>query len=152
MAGSIKGLTSFISRIKNCNTQLEEDQKIEQEMAKIRRKFANKGLSGSRKKKYIWKLLYINMLGYGIELGNQEAITLINSGIFTEKIAGYIATSILFNETNSEMLDIVILSIKSDLISHIANMPEAYTIPALLGVGALGAGKTSRIQERIYNM
>jgi len=31
------------------------------------------------KKKYVWKLLYIYMLGYDVEFGHMEAVSLISS-------------------------------------------------------------------------
>jgi len=117
MSGSMRGLVSFISRIKNCTNDAEEEKKVEQELAKVRTKLANKGLSGYRRKKALWKLVYITMIGYTVDLGHVEASYLINSEKFSEKITGYIATSILFNEENSNKLDIVVNSIKNDLTS-----------------------------------
>lgn len=31
------------------------------------------------KKKYVWKLLYIHMLGYDVDFGHMEAVSLISS-------------------------------------------------------------------------
>jgi len=111
------GLISFIRRVKNCSNDLEEEQKVEQELAKIRTKLANKGLSGYRRKKNIWKLIYISMIGYSVDLGHDEAAFLINSEKFSEKLAGYISISILYDEESSSRLDVAINSIKGDLLS-----------------------------------
>ena len=67
-------------------------------MAKIRGKFQNKGLSGYDKKKYVWKLIYMHILGYDVDFGHDESLNLINSGKFSEKCTGYIATGIMLNE------------------------------------------------------
>ncbi len=115
MTGSMRGLVSFISRIKNCTNDLDEEKRVDQELAKIRLKFSNKGLSGYRKKKCVWKLIYIHMLGYAVDMGLTESSHLINSEKFSEKITGYIATSIFFNDSNSSQLDVAVNSIKGDL-------------------------------------
>jgi AP-2 complex subunit alpha len=42
-------------------------------MANIRAKFAsNTALNGYQKKKYVWKLVYMFMLGYDIDFGHME--------------------------------------------------------------------------------
>eukprot|EP01022_Parablepharisma_sp_SALTPOND_P032971 TRINITY_DN87977_c3_g1_i1.p1 TRINITY_DN87977_c3_g1~~TRINITY_DN87977_c3_g1_i1.p1 ORF type:complete len:1021 (-),score=134.76 TRINITY_DN87977_c3_g1_i1:716-3778(-) len=117
MSGSMRGLISFINKIKSCSNDLEEEKRVEQELAKVRAKLANKGLSGYRRKKCLWKLVYITMIGYSVDLGHVEASFLINSDKFSEKITGYISTSVLFNEESSARLDVVINSIKGDLLS-----------------------------------
>ena len=133
MTKTMGGLISFIRRIKNCSNDLEEEQKVEQELAKIRSKLANKGLSGYRRKKNIWKLVYITMIGYSVELGHNEAAFLINSEKFSEKIAGYISVSILFNEEASSKLDVVINSIRGDLLAG-SLVVKAAVISALTNI------------------
>jgi AP-2 complex subunit alpha len=65
---------------------------VDKELAKVRNKFAsNKALSGYQRKKYIWKLLYMYILGYEIDFAHFEAANLINSPKFSEKYTGYIA-------------------------------------------------------------
>ena len=94
---SIRGLTILISDIRNCTTKLDEIKRVEQELEKIRKKFGStKGVSGYDKKKYIWKLLYIYILGYKIDFGHNYMADLITSLKFSEKMTGYISMSILF--------------------------------------------------------
>lgn len=89
---------------------------VHKEMAKIRQKFQNRGLSGYDKKKYVWKLIYSHILGYEVEFGHEEALNLINSDKFTEKSTGYIAIGIMFNEkSNFALFERVINAIKVDL-------------------------------------
>jgi len=64
-----------------------------------------KSLSGYDKKKYIWKLLYIYVLGYEIDFGQIEAVDLINSNKFSEKYTGYVSTSNLFYFVNFRYFD-----------------------------------------------
>ena len=48
--------------------------------------------------RYIWKLLYIYMLGYDVEFGHMEAVSLISSTKYSDKQVGYMVTSVLLNE------------------------------------------------------
>lgn len=85
-------------------------------MAKIRLKFQNAGLSLYDKKKYVWKLIYANILGYNVEVGHEEALNLINAQKFTEKATGYIAIGIMLNEkSNFTLFERVINAVKNDL-------------------------------------
>ena len=86
-------------------------------MAKIRSKFqTNKGMSGYDKKKYVWKLIYMYILGYDVDFGHEESLNLINAVKFTEKCTGYIATGIMLNERSDQKLfDRVMNAIKADL-------------------------------------
>lgn len=114
----IKGLQNLISDIRACQTREEEVKRIELELDKIRKKFsANKVLTGYDKKKYVWKLIYIYILGYDVDFGHNYAADLITSIKFSEKVTGYIAMSILFKESNSE-LGIMINSIRNDLLNQ----------------------------------
>lgn len=94
MSYRMKGLNQFISEIRNCPNKESEQRKVEKEMAKIRQKFAsNKALDGYQKKKYVWKLLYMIILGYDVDFGQEEAASLIISGKYSEKYTGYVTAS-----------------------------------------------------------
>ena len=91
---TIRGLTILISDIRSCTTKLDEVKRVEQELEKIRKKFGStKSISGYDKKKYIWKLLYIYILGYKIDFGHNYMADLITSLKFSEKMTGYISMS-----------------------------------------------------------
>ena len=93
---SIRGLTILISDIRSCTTRQDEIKRVESELEKIKKKFtATKGVSGYDKKKYIWKLLYIYILGYKIDFGFNYMADLITSLKFSEKLTGYISMSII---------------------------------------------------------
>ena len=42
-------------------------------------------LDGYNKKKYVYKLLYVHLLGYDVEFGHMEAVNLITSDTYSEK-------------------------------------------------------------------
>ena len=85
-------------------------------MAKIRKKFQDKGIKNYDRKKYVWKLIYAHILGYEVEFGHEEALALINAQKFTEKSSGYIGIGIMLNEkSNFELFARVINAVKTDL-------------------------------------
>ena len=56
------------------------------ELANIRAKFTNsQSLSSYQKKKYVWKLVYIFMLGYDVNFGHAEVVSLVGSAKYSEK-------------------------------------------------------------------
>lgn len=69
MSGVMRGLSMFIGDIRNCQNKSSEEKLVTSELAKIRKKFTNRGLSGYDRKKYVWKLIYIYMLGYEVDFG-----------------------------------------------------------------------------------
>lgn len=113
---TIRGLQIFINDIRACTTKEAEAKRVESELDKIRKKFSStKALSGYDKKKYVWKLLYIYILGYKVDFGFNYAADLITSIKMTEKMTGYVSLSVLCRE-NSQEISIMINSIRNDLI------------------------------------
>lgn len=47
--------------------------------------FKCQGLTPYEKKKYVWKMLYIYMLGYDVDFGHMEAVSLISAPKYPEK-------------------------------------------------------------------
>jgi len=130
----MKGLNQFIADIRNCPNKEAETKRVEKEMAKIRQKFtSNKALEGYQKKKYVWKLLYMLTLGYDIDFGQNEAATLITAAKFSEKYTGYVATSVMITEKNSEIYQRISQSIRNDLLSN----NEIYQCLALASIGTI---------------
>lgn len=70
-----------------------------------------------RRDRYVWKLVYIFMLGYEVDFGHMEIIALISSGKFSEKNVGYVAVSLLM-KSEDEMMTLVVNSVRNDLVSH----------------------------------
>ena len=137
----MRGLTLFIGDIRNCTSKEAEEKLVLKEMAKIRKKFGNKSLPGYEKKKYVWKLMYMYILGYDVDFGHIEALNLINSSKFSEKCAGYIATGLIMNEknVNGDHIELVMNSIRTDLMSG----NEVYESLALATVANLGCKEFS---------
>lgn len=99
---------------------------MEVELAKIRKKFnpaggaklaadgSNPSLSSYQRKKYIWKLVYIHVLGYEVDFGHAEVLALVRSKKYAEKSVGYVALSLLLRGSDPVMTG-VIDTIKRDL-------------------------------------
>ena len=145
----IKGLQIFINDIRECTTREAESKRVESELDKIRKKFnSTSALTGYEKKKCVWKLLYIYILGYKIDFGHNYACDLITSIKYSEKMAGYIAMSILFRESNTEV-DIMINSIRNDLFNRNAfSQSMALTLATNLGNPEL----IEALSENVYNI
>ena len=90
------------------------------ELANMRQKFAtSSSLTSYQKKKYVWKMCYIFMLGYEIDFGHLEFIALLGSSKYTEKSVGYMAVS-MFLRPGDEMMSLVINSMRNDIIGHLS--------------------------------
>ncbi|ONK80440.1 uncharacterized protein A4U43_C01F17740 [Asparagus officinalis] len=130
----MRGLSVFISDIRNCQNKEQERLRVDKELGNIRTRFKNeKGLSPYEKKKYVWKMLYIYMLGYDVDFGHTEAVSLISAPKYPEKQVGYIVTSCLLNE-NHDFLRMVINTVRNDIIGR----NETFQCLALTMVGNIG--------------
>lgn len=80
--------------------------RVDKELANIRKQFTPKGgklgedgsnpaLTTHSRKKYVWKLVYIHILGYEVDFGHSEVLVLVKSPKYTEKNVGYAALSLL---------------------------------------------------------
>lgn len=97
-----RGLKNFIDEIKMCKTPAEESRRVMEELVKIKGKFQGKGgkregLSSYDLAKYVSKLCYIEVLGYGTqeEIGANETVQLLSSPKLKEKALGYVAALLL---------------------------------------------------------
>ncbi|KAF2936893.1 AP-2 complex subunit alpha-2 [Oryza sativa Japonica Group] len=135
----MRGLSVFISDIRNCHNKEQERLRVDKELGNIRTRFKNeKGLSPYEKKKYVWKMLYIYMLGYDVDFGHMETVSLISAPKYPEKQVGYIVTSCLLNE-NNDFLRMVINTVRNDIIGR----NETYQCLALTMVGNIGGKEFS---------
>ena len=114
---AMRGLTVFISDLRNCSNKEQEAKRVEKEMAHIRSKFtSDTHMNGYNRKKYVWKILYMYMLGYEVDFGHMEAVNLISSQRYSEKSVGYAWCALMLKE-GDELLRLIINSIRVDLIS-----------------------------------
>eukprot|EP00897_Mesotaenium_endlicherianum_P000511 jgi/Mesen1/10460/ME000082S09968 len=135
----MRGLSLFISDIRNCQNKEQERQRVDKELANIRTRFkSERTLTPYEKKKYVWKMLYIYMLGYDVDFGHMEAVALISAPKYAEKQVGYIVTSCLLNE-NHDFLRLVINTVRNDIIGR----NETFQCLALNMVGNVGGKEFS---------
>ncbi|XP_042482805.1 AP-2 complex subunit alpha-1-like [Macadamia integrifolia] len=130
----MRGLSVFISDVRNCQNKEQERLRVDKELGNIRTRFKNeKGLTPYEKKKYVWKMLYIYMLGYDVDFGHMESVSLISAPKYPEKQVGYIVTSCLLNE-NHDFLRLAINTVRNDIIGR----NETFQCLALTMVGNIG--------------
>ncbi len=99
-------------------TQDEEQARIDKELANIRKKFQiGTGLNSYSRKKYVWKLVYIFMLGYDVDFGHTVILSLLSSPKYSEKNVGYIATGMLIHH-GDDVMPTVVNTIKNDLMGR----------------------------------
>jgi hypothetical protein len=111
-----RGLSTFISDIRNCKSRDAEQQRVDKELANVRVAFTSGKASSYDKKKYVWKLVYINMMGYDVDFGHMEMISLVSSPTYAEKLVGYMAVAVMLRNTDPQ-ITLVVQAIKSDLQS-----------------------------------
>ncbi|XP_954846.1 alpha-adaptin, putative [Theileria annulata] len=99
----VRGLVKFITDIRNLKTDEEKEERIKEEVAKIRVSFSSPRLTDYDKKKNLLKLLYVQMLGYDIHLGYLESVQLMASTKLTDKATGYMGCEILLKEYEEVM-------------------------------------------------
>ncbi|KAL9189175.1 hypothetical protein ACHAXT_011665 [Thalassiosira profunda] len=125
MSTQARGLNNFISDLRNAKSREEESDRVEVELAKIRKKFnpgdaklapdgSNPSLSSYQRKKYVWKLVYIHVLGYEVDFGHAEVLALVRSKKYSEKTVGYVALSLLLRGSDPVMGSVV-NTMKADL-------------------------------------
>ncbi|XP_059659340.1 AP-2 complex subunit alpha-1-like [Cornus florida] len=135
----MRGLSVFISDVRNSQNKEQERLRVDKELGNIRTRFKNeKGLTHYEKKKYVWKMLYIYMLGYDVDFGHMEAVSLISAPKYPEKQVGYIVTSCLLNE-NHDFLRLAINTVRNDIIGR----NETFQCLALTLVGNIGGREFS---------
>ena len=112
----IKGLQIFINDIRKCETREAEEDRVEKELEKVRKQFASgKTLTGYDKKKNIWKLCYVYVLGYKVDFGLNFCLDLITSIKYSEKLTGYLSLSIFLRKESIELKN-MFNCVRNDLI------------------------------------
>ena len=129
-----RGLHNFISEIRNAKSKDEERSRVDQELANIRQKFsATANLSSYQKKKYVWKMCYIYMLGYDIDFGHLEFISLLSSTKFQEKSVGYMAFSMML-KPGDELMTLVVNSMRNDVVGQLHH-GQTLALSAISNIG-----------------
>ncbi|KAK3715890.1 hypothetical protein LTR37_006873 [Vermiconidia calcicola] len=136
---TMRGLVSFIADLRNARARELEEKRINKELANIRQKFKQGGLSGYDKKKYVCKLLYIYILGWNVDFGHLEAVNLISATKYSEKQIGYLAVTLFLHEEH-ELLHLVVNSIRKDLADH-NELNNCLALHAIANVGSKEMGE-----------
>jgi AP-2 complex subunit alpha len=97
-------------------------------------------LNGYQKKKYVCKLLYIYILGYPLNFGHLEALSLLTSPRYSEKQIGYLAVTLLLNERN-DLINLVVNSIRRDLVEATNELWNCLALHAIANVGGREMGE-----------
>jgi AP-2 complex subunit alpha len=81
---------------------------------------SNPALNTYKRKKYVWKLVYIHILGYEVDFGHPEVLVLVRSSKYGEKNVGYTALSLLMRGDDPMMN-----SIRSDIVKDLTKPTAA---------------------------
>jgi AP-2 complex subunit alpha len=130
----------------------DERKRVDKELANIRSKFAVSGsLKAYHKKKYIWKMCYIYMLGYDVDFGHVEAISLLAAQNYQEKAVGYMAISLLIRP-GDQLISLVINSMRNDLFSPY-NWAQTLSLSAISNIGGddFAESLTPDVQRLLYD-
>ena len=107
----IRGLSQFIADVRAASTAEAERTRIVSELQHIRRKISSgktaKSKSSYECRKVVAKLLFIYILGYDIDFGLEEMISLVKMPGFSEKHIGYLAISLLYRGNEKVQHDIM---------------------------------------------
>ena len=134
MGSQPRGLHNFISEIRNVKSKEEERERVNKELGNIRSKFSTaSSLTSYQKKKYVWKLCYVYMLGYEVDFGHVEFISLLGAQHYTEKSVGYMAVALLL-KPGDRLLDLVVNSVRNDLHSN-QMFAKTLALSAIANVG-----------------
>jgi AP-2 complex subunit alpha len=108
-------------------------QRVDKELANVRKAFTSGKMAPYDRKKYVWKLVYVNMLGYDVDFGHVEMISLLSAPTYAEKLVGYLAVSVMLRNTD-EAITLVVQAVKNDLQST----QDPVQCLALCGIANIG--------------
>ena len=132
----MRGLSNFIADIRKATGNRDEEvRRVEQELGKIRSKFrTGSDLSPYDRKKYMCKLLFIFMLGYEVDFGHMEALSLLAGQSATEKLVGYLSISLLLHEQHP-LMTLATHTIHNHLVNGDADLDKSLAMTAIANVG-----------------
>ena len=113
---------------------------MDKELANIRKAFSGGKLTPYDMKKYVWKLVFIHMLGCDVDFGHMEMISLVSSPTYAEKLVGYVAVSVMMKNTD-EQIKLVIQAIKNDLQST-QDPVQCLALSAIANIGGKELAET----------
>ncbi|POM77438.1 Hypothetical protein PHPALM_5178 [Phytophthora palmivora] len=116
---SARGLNNFISEVSDEGGAKLHTKGHKYAMYTIRQKFTQTpgssglgsggpALQSYDRKKYAWKPRYLYMLGYDVDFGHVQIISLVSGSKYSEKCLGYLDRSILLEASHKLMLLVII--------------------------------------------
>ena len=139
--GQSRGLQNFIAEIRNAKNKDEEHARVDKELANIRAKFTSTAnLTSYQKKKYVWKMCYISLLGYDVNFGHMECISLVSSSKFQEKSVGYMSVALLLRP-GDELMMLAINSMRNDLTGNY-DFGKCLALAAIANIGGMDFAET----------
>ena len=130
----------------------EEQSRVDKELANIRKHFAGSRETAYDRKKYTWKLIYIFMLGYEVDFGMEQVKKLLGGATFAEKVAGYMAVSVLVGQQD-ESMGAVCAAIREDLRSPLDSV-QCMALSAIANKGGkrMGAALAPDVREKTFSV
>ncbi|EGA56352.1 Apl4p [Saccharomyces cerevisiae FostersB] len=132
-------LRSFIKDVRGAKTLADERAIITKQSAKIRTKLRDDHLPHEKRRVNIQKLLYLYILGEKTHFGQVESINLIASDDFVDKRLGYLAATLLLDESED------LLTLLTNMLNNDLHHPNKYAVSlALTSLGFLSSPELAR--------
>ncbi|EJS41327.1 apl4p [Saccharomyces arboricola H-6] len=132
-------LRSFIKDVRGAKTLADERAIITKQSAKIRTKLRDDHLPHEKRRVNIQKLLYLYILGEKTHFGQVECINLIASDDFVDKRLGYLAATLLLDESED------LLTLLTNMLNNDLHHPNKYAVSlALTSLGFLSSPELAR--------
>ncbi|AJW04503.1 Apl4p [Saccharomyces cerevisiae YJM1400] len=132
-------LRSFIKDVRGAKTLADERAIITKQSAKIRTKLRDDHLPHEKRRVNIQKLLYLYILGEKTHFGQVESINLIASDVFVDKRLGYLAATLLLDESED------LLTLLTNMLNNDLHHPNKYAVSlALTSLGFLSSPELAR--------
>ncbi|PVU99339.1 hypothetical protein BB560_004334 [Smittium megazygosporum] len=145
---SMRGLTAFITELRNCKTDEEEQRRVNKELANIRTHFKDKKLSGYNRKKYVSKLIFMTLAGYNIDFDQKIVEDLVRSEKYSEKSIGYLSFSVMIQEQTN-----ITKNLYNAILSDLTKTSEVGTCLSLHAISMIDKEKIAKlVYETVYGM
>ncbi|GJQ08293.1 hypothetical protein GpartN1_g84.t1 [Galdieria partita] len=116
LQGSYRGLTNFVTEIRDCKTYDLEKERVTKELEKVQSVLSEPKSKAYDRIKSTLKLLYIQTLGYDISSFENHCLFMAKSSNYLEKRAGYL-TFPVFLGTETASQDRFIRILQADLVA-----------------------------------
>ena len=112
-----KELTELIQSIGDSHSKQEEDKIMSAESEILKSQISQTSATPTQKKEYLIRAIYLEMLGHDASFSHLYAVNLTQDKNILNKRVGYLACSLLLNDS-SEFLILLVSSIQKDLQSQ----------------------------------